>query len=90
MENPREHLPEKLPVEAGEARYTDESFWEKVKTHARRAGREVLEKALMLYYCLKDGDTPAWARTASRSRSRTRRRSRWTSRTGTSASGPTG
>ena len=25
--------------------------------------QEALEKALMLYYCLKDSDTPTWART---------------------------
>jgi uncharacterized membrane protein YkvA (DUF1232 family) len=51
-------------TEAGpENGYSDESFWAKVKDHARRAGRKVLEKALALYYCLKDADTPAWART---------------------------
>lgn len=41
----------------------DESFWEKVRGQAVKAGREVIEKALVLYYCLQDGDTPAWART---------------------------
>ncbi len=43
--------------------YTDESFWQKVKAHALEAGRELIEKALTLYYCLEDRDTPAWART---------------------------
>ena len=43
--------------------YSDESFWEKVKKFALTAGKEVIEKALVLYYCLKDSDTPAWAKT---------------------------
>ena len=42
--------------------YSEESFWEKMGRHAVRAGREVVEKALVLYYCLKDPDTPAKAR----------------------------
>ena len=54
-----ERLPAKIPT----PQYSDESFWDKVKTHARKAGRDVLGKALTLYYCLKDSDTPAWART---------------------------
>lgn len=44
-------------------RWDDASFWDKVKHHAIRAGREVIERALTLYYCLEDADTPAWART---------------------------
>ena len=28
-----------------------------------KAGKEVIEKALILYYCLQDDDTPAWAKT---------------------------
>ena len=43
--------------------YSDESFWEKVKTQALKAGKEVIEKALTLYYCLQDTDTPGWAKT---------------------------
>ena len=38
--------------------YSDDSFWEKVKKFALKAGREVLEKALVMYYCLQDSDTP--------------------------------
>jgi uncharacterized membrane protein YkvA (DUF1232 family) len=45
---------------AGE--YADDSFRRKAKRVARRAGREVIEKALVLYYTLRDADTPAWAR----------------------------
>ena len=42
--------------------YSDDSFWEKVRKFALKAGREVLEKALILYYCLQDPDTPARAK----------------------------
>lgn len=44
------------------AEYSDKSFWEKVKGFAVSAGKQVIEKALVLYYCLQDPDTPAWAR----------------------------
>ena len=44
------------------AEYSDKSFWVKVKEFAIRAGKEIIEKALVLYYCLEDSDTPKWAR----------------------------
>ena len=43
--------------------YDEESFWKKVRSFALQAGKELIEKALILYYCLQDGDTPAWAKT---------------------------
>ena len=43
--------------------YSDESFWQKMKTYASAAGREVIETALKLYYAMKDTDTPMWAKT---------------------------
>ena len=43
-------------------KFDDDTFWKKVGRFARRAGREVIEKALVLYYCLRDPDTPKWAR----------------------------
>lgn len=42
--------------------YNDESFWKKITKYAIKAGKEVIEKALMLYFCLLDKDTPAWAK----------------------------
>ncbi len=42
--------------------YSEDSFWEKVKKYALKAGKEVIEKALTGYYCLQDKDTPAWAK----------------------------
>jgi len=44
------------------AEYSDKSFWEKIKGFAVKAGKEVIEKALVLYYCLQDPHTPGWAR----------------------------
>ncbi len=43
--------------------YSDKSFWEKVKKFALAAGRDVVLKALELYYAAKDKDTPVWAKT---------------------------
>ena len=42
--------------------YTEDSFWAKLGRVGRKAGAELVERALVLYYCLKDSDTPAWAR----------------------------
>lgn len=42
--------------------YSEDSFWEKVKNFAIKAGKEVIDTALTLYYCLLDGDTPMWAK----------------------------
>ena len=44
------------------SRFDEDSFWKKVGRFARRAGKEVIERALVLYYCLQDPDTPKWAR----------------------------
>jgi len=38
------------------------SFGQKIRQQAIRAGRVVLEKALVLYFCLLDPTTPRWAR----------------------------
>ncbi len=43
-------------------KYSESSFWTKIKNYAKSAGKEVIEKALILYFCLKDPDTPAWAK----------------------------
>jgi uncharacterized membrane protein YkvA (DUF1232 family) len=43
--------------------YSDSSFWEKLKGFALKAGREVIEKALYLYYAAQRPETPAWAKT---------------------------
>lgn len=44
------------------AEYSDNSFWDKVKTYAQAAGKGVLEPALKMYYSATDSDTPLWAK----------------------------
>lgn len=55
MSNP---APPALPA----AGYSDDSFWDKVTRFARRAGRELIEKALWLHYAAQGENTPAWAK----------------------------
>lgn len=43
--------------------YSDSSFWEKVSGYAKSAGKEVIEKALLLYYAAQRSETPVWAKT---------------------------
>lgn len=43
--------------------FDDDSFWDKVKNFALKAGKEVIEKALWLYYAAQQPNTPVWART---------------------------
>ncbi|MDD1783606.1 DUF1232 domain-containing protein [Enterovibrio sp. ZSDZ35] len=43
--------------------YTEARFWDKAKGFAKKAGYDVLEKALTLYYSATDNDTPKWAKT---------------------------
>lgn len=45
-------------------RYSESSFWRKTARAGRRAGREVLEKSLWLYFAMQKQDCPAWAKTA--------------------------
>lgn len=44
-------------------KYSDTNFWRKLKRFAASAGREVVEKALQLYYALQSPATPKWAKT---------------------------
>jgi uncharacterized membrane protein YkvA (DUF1232 family) len=43
-------------------RYSEKFFFEKIKIFAKKAGREVIEKGLQLYYALQSPATPTWAR----------------------------
>lgn len=44
--------------------FDDAGFWKKVSKFAATAGREVIEKALWLYFAAQRPDTPLWAKTA--------------------------
>lgn len=43
--------------------YTEDGLWAKIKSYAKVAGSEVVEKALQLYYALQNSNTPIWAKT---------------------------
>ena len=45
-----------------ESAYSEEAFWGKLKRYARSAGREVVEKVLLLYYAAQEEKAPAWAK----------------------------
>lgn len=42
--------------------YEETSFWRKIRRWGMKAGRNVIEKALILYFCMQDRDTPRWAK----------------------------
>ena len=42
--------------------FNEAGFWRKVQRYALDAGREVIEKALWLYYAAQSARTPAWAK----------------------------
>ena len=44
--------------------YSESRFWQKLTRYARVAGREVVEKALWLFYAAQSPNTPRWAKTA--------------------------
>lgn len=43
--------------------YDDTEFWEKIRIFFRKAGKELLLKALQLYFVMKHEETPSWAKT---------------------------
>lgn len=42
--------------------YSESGFWRKLKDYASIAGREVVEKALLLHYAAQREETPGWAK----------------------------
>lgn len=43
--------------------YSEESFWDKIKKFGKKAGYKVVYAALLLFFCMKDGKVPKWAKT---------------------------
>jgi len=43
--------------------FSDQNFWNKLAGFAKIAGKEVIEKALWLFYAFKEDATPLWAKT---------------------------
>lgn len=42
--------------------FDEKSFWQKLARFARTAGKEVVEKALLLFYAAQQEEVPAWAK----------------------------
>ena len=45
-----------------EEAFSEQGFWLKLKKYARSAGKEVVEKALLLFYAAQEEKAPAWAK----------------------------
>jgi uncharacterized membrane protein YkvA (DUF1232 family) len=45
-----------------EEAFSESGFWNKLKKYASTAGREVVEKALLLFYAMQEEQAPAWAK----------------------------
>ena len=45
-----------------EEAFTETGFWNKIKMFGRQAGREVVERALWLFYAAQKPNTPTWAK----------------------------
>jgi uncharacterized membrane protein YkvA (DUF1232 family) len=43
--------------------FSEKGFWDKLECFACVAGKEVVERALCLYYAAQKTDTPLWAQT---------------------------
>lgn len=43
--------------------YSEDGFWQKLREYARVAGREVVEKALLLFFTAQSPKVPLWAKT---------------------------
>lgn len=56
------NMDEKAQSSAYEKDYSENSFWEKITNFAKTAGKELIEKALQLYYAAQDPNTPTWAK----------------------------
>ncbi len=44
--------------------FNEKAYWEKLSRFALKAGREVVERSLYLYYAAQRPETPVWAKTA--------------------------
>jgi len=42
---------------------SDKQFKQKIKSACKTAGKEAIEKSLLLFYTLRDPNTPTWCRT---------------------------
>lgn len=50
-------------IQKYESSYSESNFWMKLKRFALKAGREVIEKALILFFTMQEPQVPVWAKT---------------------------
>jgi uncharacterized membrane protein YkvA (DUF1232 family) len=50
------------PIPEYAMHYSDKGFWNKLRKYAIKAGQSVVYQSLLLFYVLKDSNTPYWAR----------------------------
>lgn len=50
-----------MPYELTTTGYSDDSLWNKIMRYLKKAGYQVIEKVLWLYYACQRPETPAWA-----------------------------
>ena len=62
MVNDLDDNKKKLP-QTYEQEYSEEKLWLKIARFSAVAGRELIEKALWLYYAAQRPETPLWAKT---------------------------
>ncbi|MFD2177916.1 YkvA family protein [Veronia pacifica] len=62
MDKPQEERENEQQSSTFLKQYSDTGFWEKARSVAQRAGLDVLEQALKLYFAALDEDTPKWAK----------------------------
>jgi uncharacterized membrane protein YkvA (DUF1232 family) len=55
-------MPECSSGDEFSSHYSEAPFWDKLLHFAKQAGREVVHKALVLYYVGSDRETPTWAK----------------------------
>lgn len=60
---PTNRVSKMLGTKSYENEFSDSSFWDKIVKYAKKAGRNVIEKALWLYYAAQNPQTPVWAKT---------------------------
>ena len=51
------------PPQVYEQEYSEDKLWAKIARFSAVAGRELIEKALWLYYAAQRPETPLWAKT---------------------------
>ena len=57
--NPRTGETQEVDVEYYGGAYTEESFWEKVRSKVKSAGLQLIYKAMQLYYATENPNCPA-------------------------------